>query len=497
MTPDNPFRICTLAALTAATLAAAPVSAKEWIFQPAVGLDQRFDDNFTLVPVLPDRISATRLVGDLGLGRQTATTRIEGILRADVRVQIGDDEDSVPSFNGLALFDVERKFKRARANLDFRLTQDSPSQDVVADVTDRSNVAVDNGLVTQSFDIQRLTVDVEPSFSYDLSRRSTIEGRLSFTNVSHETPSPQDAIFTQYQALLASGATAETNPELFDENGDAFTRDTVSIDQTGVFSPAGELDDFQDAGIQLGYRFQLSRRTSVSATVAFSRFVANEEVDGSALDFDDLIPDSDEQQILRAPRRDTVDTTTSLTFGLRRAISQTTNFDIQIGAFTNSSDDTELFLLSDGSLSTDQPTETDQTGFLGNISFDKDAGLTKYSARFAFDVQPSSTGSRVQTAELSGEVFRTLSPRLEISLRGSAFEPDQLGALEDDAFARRFISVEPRVVWRFTRSFTFGASYRYRRQRAEADNESSESNALLFSVRFNPPSRLGEFSSGI
>ena len=503
MTSHFPLRTFALGALISATVITTPASANRWEFRPSIGVDQRFDDNFSLVPILEDRIASTRVIGDLGLARETATTSIEGILRADLRLEFGDDEDTVPVFNGLALLDLERRFKRASTNLDLRLTQDTPGNDTVTDVTDRRNVAVDTGLVVDSFDVERLRFDAIPSFRYELSRRSTILGQVSYSTVQHETPSPADAIFAQYSLLLtnvdAEGntPTPESNPELFDENGDPFNRDNVSIDQTGVFTPTGELDDFQDIGIQLGYRYQCNRRTNISATVSFSVFEANEEVDPSALTFDDLIPDSDEVQIVRAPRRDTEDTTARLVFGLERELSQTLLLGFQAGVFNNTSDDTELFRLPDGSLSTAEPTEFDDTGFLASISLEKDAGLTKYSARFAVDVQSSSAGSRVETNEFTAQVLRTLSPRLDVSLRGQAFEPDRLGAAEDDRFARRFISIEPRVIWRFARDWNLGASYRYRRQRAAVDDTSSESNAFLISVRYTPPSRIRDFRDNI
>lgn len=470
-------------------------SADEWIFRPSIGIDQRFDDNFSLVPIGADRLSATRLIGDLGIARETPRTSIQGTLRGDLRIEVGDTEDTAPQFNGIALLDVTRLYKRGRANIDLRVTQDTPSDDIVSDVTDLTSVAVDSGVVTQNFDVARLRTDISPSFVYDLSRRSTLEGSFTFSAIDHEVPSTQDTLFDQYLRILASGGdnapTPETRPELFDENGERFTRENITSDVTGVFSPTGELDDFSDISLRLGYRYALDRISSVAFTAGFSRFVAEEEVDPRALVFEDLIAFGD-GSIRRAPRADTVDTTTSFTIGYNRFLDPTLQLAVQAGVYTNASDDTERFRRNDGSLVEGVEVESEEDGFLASISLEKDAGLTRYSARFAVDVLPSSAGSRVETNELTGQVLRKITRLIDVSLQGRAFEPDRLGAQADDRFARRFISLEPRIIWQFAREWTLGAAYRYRRQRARVDPESSESNAILISLRYEPPSRLAE-----
>ncbi len=485
-----------IAAVIAGLLLASAADAN-WIFRPSLGLDQRFDDNYSLVPVGEDAISATRLITDLRLSRETPTFSLQGIARADIRLEIGDTDDNELQSNRLLLLDMERRGRRSRFGLDAQAILDTPSRDIVSDVTNSSDVAVDSGVVTQSFDVERFRRDISPSFQFDLSRRSTIEGGLTYSLVKHQTPSVQDTLFDQYQRLLSSGSdtqpapTPETRPELFDENGEIFTRDTVSTDQTGVFTPSGELDDYEDLSLTLGYRYSLSRISSVSFNIGYSLLTAEEEVDGSALTFEDLTFSEAAPEIRRAPRRESEDTTTSIRLGYQRSLTQTLDAGVQIGAYSNTSDETLLFTsLSDGSITTADPTKTKDDGFLASISLDKDAGLTRYSVRFAVDVLPSSTGGRVETNELIGQVFRTITPRFDVSLRGQAYEPDRLGTQDQDRFSRRFISLEPRLIWRFQRDWTLGAAYRYRRQKARVDAESSESNAILLSIRYVPPSKI-------
>ena len=134
--------------------------------------------------------------------------------------------------------------------------------------------------------------------------------------------------------------------------------------------------------------------------------------------------------------------------------------------------------------------QIENDGFLASTSLVYDAGATRYSARFAVDVLPSSVGSRVETNELTGQLDHKLSRRLDFSLRARAFEPDRLGATPDNDFARRFISFEPRIQWKYTRNWTVSAAYRYRRQRARSAPESAESNAVLFAIKYTPPSKI-------
>jgi hypothetical protein len=110
--------------------------------------------------------------------------------------------------------------------------------------------------------------------------------------------------------------------------------------------------------------------------------------------------------------------------------------------------------------------------------------------KFSVDVQPSSSGSQVETQELTGDIFRIINPRLNFSLRARAYEPDRLGANEEDRFARRFISIEPKIDWKYARNWTVSAAYRYRRQKARIDPVPAESNAILLSLKYTPPSKI-------
>lgn len=497
-----------VAALLAAASVATPAGADQWVFTPSIGLDQRFDDNYRLEPIGARRVSATRLVGDLGISRETALLSIVGTARADLRLELGDTEDNAPDSNQILLLDLARRYARGAFELDLGYVRDTPSRDISADITDDSSSAVDSGVVTQDYDVARQRIDLKPSFRYDLSRRSSVEGSVSYADVAHDLPDAADTIYTQYLQRLSNPNLSEDDRRLLtDENGDVLPPDEVNIETLertsggGVFRPTGELDDYDESRIDLGFRFRLDRISSVSAFVGYSRYVASVEANDGAFTDDEQIPDSDVRQILRAPRRDAISETTTLRIGYDRQLDQTLDIALQAGVYQTDTDDSDTYRRSDGTLAEfgrdGQPLPdavSSESGWLANVTLVKDANLTRYTARFAIDVLPSSAGSQVETQELTGQVFRQMSPLIDLSLSGRAYEPDRLGAKPDDRFARRFISLEPKITWRFARAWTAAAAYRYRRQKARVDQESSESNAVLLSLRYTPPSRIRDLA---
>ena len=228
----------------------------------------------------------------------------------------------------------------------------------------------------------------------------------------------------------------------------------------------------------------------------FSQFDAEVEPDPFAIiPFDDLIPDSDVIEIRRKPRRDSTSTTTTVKLGYERLLTPTLTLDVVGGVYTNTTDKTDTLLASDRPGEEIPPErldvlKTSTDGWIASISVTRDAGLTRYVGRFAIDVEPSSSGAQVETNELTGDMYRIINPRLNFSLRARAFEPDRLGAIREDRFARRFISFEPKLEWQYSRNWTVSGAYRYRRQKARIDPISAESNAVLFALKYTPPSKI-------
>ena len=132
-------------------------------------------------------------------------------------------------------------------------------------------------------------------------------------------------------------------------------------------------------------------------------------------------------------------------------------------------------------------------GFTAAISAEKRGIRNKFSGRFGVDVFPSDVGDVVESLELIADYQRELGKLTLFNFRLRAFEPDAISDTTDaDAFARRFLSIEPKIVWNFRREWSAAASYRYRRQKSQVDTQSGDSNALLFSIKYTRPSAIAD-----
>lgn len=486
------FRLAVFTALLFPIVSHADV----WVFEPSVGVDQRFDDNYTIDPDRPDRVSATRVVGTLGLSREAPAAKFSGLIRIDGLVVESDDQSDELNSNQVLFLNSE--FNRARSvfGIGLNLKRDTPSRDIGADITDISSVAADTGAsVTQDDNVARTRLLITPNWKYNLTRRTTIEAGLDYTQVDHDLPSAEDVLISQFLNGPA-GSAGEPVPN------------PITIEDTGFFTVDDELDDFRETALNVSLKTKLSPITTVSFFAGYSNYVADSEPDNSLIDipFEQLIPDDDVMDIRRRPKRETRSNTAKFRIGYDRAFTPTLNVGFQVGLFTTQFDETDLLRDSD-TIPAGTPPEFVQAaedrlqaalgqreersnGFLANISATKITGITRYSFRFGVDVLPSDIGSQVESLEAVGVVERELGPLLDFSFHVRAYEPDRLSSTENDDFSRRFISLEPKLIWRFSRAWTTAASYRYRRQKSQSDTSSGDSNALLFSLKYTPPSAI-------
>ena len=480
-----------------ALLISTSVSADVWVFEPSLILDQRIDDNYFLTTTGDGSLSATRAVAELGLNRESQTYAIRGLVRADVLLIANTDvvEEDL-DYNQIGIFDVRKRTERSRYGFELQYKLDTPSRDIAADISSDQSIAEDTGLlVTQSLtsNVARREISFEPSFEYDVTRRLQFDADAKYTTTEHDLPSAQNVIYERY--LFEFARLPDSSP-----NDVPLPFNQVTLDDIngGVVTPNGELDDFSEAELDLGLRFKLSRISTLTLNGKYSRFLSNVEVNRDLLNlpFEALIADEQVSGIRRVPRRDSVSTTTNLRLGYERFLTPVLQVGVEGGVYSTTQDNSDLFRpeeiregLSPEQLEQTSP-ESKSNGWIANLSVRYDADLTQYIGSFGVDVQPSSVGTQVETQELKGEVRRAINPRLNFGLSARAFEPDRLGARITDRFARRFISFEPRIQWRYTRNWTLSAAYRYRRQKARIDPVSAESNAVLFAIRYTPPSEI-------
>jgi len=472
----KPFR-CLCLGIGAVCLSQA-VIADVWVFSPSLALDQRFDDNYRLEPELSNAVNATRVVGSLGLSRESPAASIRGLLRIDGLLSQGDVASEELSSNQILFLESTWKKPRTEFGIGLNFKQDTPSRDISADITDISSTAADTGAsLTQDKNVGRKRFILSPRYSYNLTRRSSVEAGLTYTTVKHEQTSPADAIREQWLLLP--------------ENQGQEPPDELTIDDVNSpFTIDDELDDFEEAAVTLKYSYDWSPLVKISALIGYSEYEALQEPDNSvSIPFEDKEPDPDEILILRDPKRKLYSNTKSLRFGYDRILSPTLNVGVQLGVYQTETDDSDLFRASNDDPLVQLPVEVSD-GYLFNVTARKDADISQYSLRMGVDVYPSDVGRQVEAFEAVGDYGRQLRPLLDFSFRVRAYEPDALNSGEDDEFARRFLSFEPKFIWRYSRAWTAAASYRYRRQKSQVDTSFGESNALLFSIKYTPPSAI-------
>jgi opacity protein-like surface antigen len=478
---------------TAFFFVAGSSQADVWVFEPSISLDQRFDDNYFLDPSGDGKLSATRAVGELGLSRESASAVTRGIVRIDglLTTQSDAGEEGLES-NQLVAFDTRMRTARTRYGILGSFKQDTPSRDIAADLSDPGSISSDTGLniPSQSSNVARQEITLKPYFSYDVTRRLEFNSKATLTFVEHELPSVQDAIYQRYYSQLERDESGNITEIVLPYN-------EVTIADVGVFSPDGELDDFSESKLEVGFRYKYDLISTITFTGTFSKFNAQVEIDPEAfVPFEDLIADPRELDIRRKPRRDSLSTTISLDLGYERFLTPTLQLGVSAGIYTNASDATDTLRVDDNRPGEEIPEadiaalESDNDGWLASVSLTRDAGLTRYVGKFSVDVLPSSSGAQVEIQELTGDIFRVINPRLNFSLRTRAYEPDRLGANGIDRFARRFISFEPKIDWKYARNWTVSAAYRYRRQKARIDPVPAESNAILLALKYTPPSKI-------
>lgn len=450
-----------------------PLSADVWVFEPSVGLDQRFDDNYRLEPFRERGVASTRAIASGELSRESKTFAFRGQARVDALVAVNEDIDDELSSNQVLFFDARRLQPRSTFGVTFTFKRDTPSRDISADITDLSQTASDTGAsVTQDENVSRKRFVLNPEFSYKLSRLSQVTFGLTYTDVQHGLPSVQDAIDRQVAATIAN----ENAPQELVDALLALDR-PAEINDIGRFTIADELDDFTESLVEINYRRQFSRIDTFTSLVSFSAFEAQSEVvDTPEIDRD---PDPRQENILRNPRVATTVDTIRLVLGYERLFSPTLTGGIQVGYFTADSD-------SFGEQSTND-------GYTLVLSAAKNAGIHQFKGRFGIEVFPSDIGDVVESLEAIGDYQRQMTRLATFHLRLRAFEPDAVSDNNNsDRFARRFFSMEPKVIWGFKRGWTAAGAYRYRRQKSQAETKSGESHALLFSINYSPPSAIAD-----
>jgi hypothetical protein len=131
--------------------------------------------------------------------------------------------------------------------------------------------------------------------------------------------------------------------------------------------------------------------------------------------------------------------------------------------------------------------QTDRdTVFLFGVNVEKKWEQVTASARFSRDLFPSGGGFVVQTDQYSATVSWDLTKRLSASIAGNAYLISALVQAQPIPNSR-YITVEPRLHWRWTEWWSAELSYRHTRFDVDVVNTSASQNAAFATVTFHLP----------
>ena len=90
---------------------------------------------------------------------------------------------------------IETRFggRLTRYGVDLGFKQDTPSRDIAGDLAVGESVATDTSTIDQESDVARRRFTISPNVVRELGRRTSVEGRVTYTNVQHDTADPRRA----------------------------------------------------------------------------------------------------------------------------------------------------------------------------------------------------------------------------------------------------------------------------------------------------------------
>ncbi len=177
----------------------------------------------------------------------------------------------------------------------------------------------------------------------------------------------------------------------------------------------------------------------------------------------------------RPAEKGTKSDTTQLLVGVSHAYSETSR---------------GRFLVGSG-----KTTETTTTGTGDTSSFVLEAGmvqraeLTTFDGVISRDVQSSGIGRSVMSNQLRMYLARKISPMLSFVLRANVLRNKVLEGSDPD-IDRRYYELIPALSWQWRPEWAFGAEYRYRSQKFDANPETAKSNAMFVSATYTWPRQV-------
>jgi hypothetical protein len=174
----------------------------------------------------------------------------------------------------------------------------------------------------------------------------------------------------------------------------------------------------------------------------------------------------------RSPAADTRSTTGTVFVGFGRAFTATSRGELYLG----------------GAKATEETgaEKYDVTGYVFRAAYTERTELTRVEVLLSRDAHPSGGGRLVASDQIRIDARRDVSARSEIWLRALVFRDSVLQG-EDPTLDRTYGDIEPGWSWSWTPELAVIASYRYRRQKYDVDENAASSNAVFAGLGYSWP----------
>lgn len=132
---------------------------------------------------------------------------------------------------------------------------------------------------------------------------------------------------------------------------------------------------------------------------------------------------------------------------------------------------------------TDAGQEERESGVVFAASMEQKSELSTFDGVISRDVTPSGIGRSLQTDQLRVRWVRKTSPTVDFALQAQLFRNN---VLEGSApgIDRRYYELQPELRWHWLDNWIVSGSYRYRKQKFDADTSAADSNSISLGLTY-------------
>ena len=128
--------------------------------------------------------------------------------------------------------------------------------------------------------------------------------------------------------------------------------------------------------------------------------------------------------------------------------------------------------------------EDRSSGIVLRAGVEQRTEISQLDAVVSRDITPSGIGRALRSDQYRIRWLRKTSPTVEFVLDGQYIRNRVIEG-SDPSIDRRYIELQPQLRWHWLEDWVVSGSYRYRRQKLDADGDSADSNAVFLGVSYS------------